>query len=875
MKFFLNYLKITLFFFFLIATFAGIVFANAEEEDDLLGQTSLRAVIQIADELDRLHPELSSGEENLASAVDAVFSVRKEAAVEATALGRQLENVLDDFKGNLIDVDSFSDEDLPIDENKIIKVFILDDGAACDDPDIVYVSKISMGDTSECSSSGHGATVSRLFVDTAKQLHIDNHIELYSIRTFNEEGYAVWENEAIRYAVDNGADVINLSTGFYLLQDEEGNFLLNQDEEGNFIPDTYSESFLGAEALDYAHGKGVTIVTAAGNTSGLLRDYGKFHPASISVGALDKDGKPAHWRFALIGTSGLIFGESASFFANGDGYDIVESTGEIEGGTSFASPRVAAVVAQVKLKPTNSFYDINQNGRWDTPEVEFYIRVNLNRSEYAPLQLKDGINVGEEYWGTKSDLVDQIQLLAFDGFRDPSTEDVLALRELLDGFFIKLWEVIGDRVGQTEELQTLKEGAKERVAAVGFFDFSPLRDLLSYLFPFFDERPADDLYVIQNSRPTSFYGFIIQGFNYLQKPFNERARKREFSGATGLYTIQYVDSLIDESLEKIYGADRVLLDSILRLGVSDVSLRSNARVETLFTAMTETEAALQNDIFAAIARFEEDVTTEEADDIAAESRKEIIPEKSQATEDVSKQGRPAIYFTAVPHGSGEVMLKWETSGARICTGYNFETGGKTDGEVVVSLPKETTTYALTCLAGNGNSAHYSINVSSTQQGSLNSTTPPTFAPSALAPTIELKSLSDFTGRNTTLSWESENTAVCIGANFDTGGKTSGSVQVTQTENTEYKITCVGSGGSQTRAVAVEVLKEAELPKNPTITLSQKSGNIILTWSAPSANCAIRGTDGFEYKTEATSGSVNAGPLKSGINYTIECQVERQ
>jgi serine protease len=148
--------------------------------------------------------------------------------------------------------------------------------------------------------------------------------------------------ESIKFAADNGADVINMSLG------------------GG------GESALMKEAIDYAYGKGVVIIAAAGNENQNSASYPARYNHVLGVAAFDAKGEKAEFS---------NFGAGVDIAAPGGGHGskIWQETIDPDGGpaqitglqgTSMAAPHVAGVAALIKsvgIKEPEAVVQVLQN----------------------------------------------------------------------------------------------------------------------------------------------------------------------------------------------------------------------------------------------------------------------------------------------------------------------------------------------------------------------------------------------------------------------------------------------------------------------------------------------------------------------------------
>lgn len=225
-----------------------------------------------------------------------------------------------------------------------IVVAVLDTGTQLDHPDLVgqflerdgrvVASDLVDGDADPTDHNGHGTIVAGLVAAAAGNgegvAGVAPDARLLPVRVLDRDGRgtAAVVDRGIRFAVDNGADVVNLS-----LEVEEG--------PGGSI------ATAPVDAIRYAWDNGVVVVASSGNSGAGTAGYPAGTPVLL-VGATDRDDVPAAFSDAGPLDGVVAPGvEMVSTWCRSDdagGCDPATPYG-LGSGTSFAAPVVSGVVA--------------------------------------------------------------------------------------------------------------------------------------------------------------------------------------------------------------------------------------------------------------------------------------------------------------------------------------------------------------------------------------------------------------------------------------------------------------------------------------------------------------------------------------------------
>ena len=276
---------------------------------------------------------------------------------------------------------------------KEVTVAIVDSGIDLKHPELrsrlVEGKNFINEDEPPVDSTGHGTHVAGLVGSmTNNKMGIASaakKVKLMPVKVF--EGKTTYMStviQGIRYAVDNGADIINLSLG------------------------SYSNMNALEEAIDYAVDNGVLVVGAAGNDNEHAVLYPATYPNVLAVGSVDS-AKGTKSTFSNYGEAVDVSAPGTNIFSTWmDGYETLD-------GTSMSTAIVSSVSSMVKqqypfLKGLQ-VKDVLENSATPLPGIDLLGKGLINAQEalkyvnrknrlYGQTSVETAVEVSKYGWPT-------------------------------------------------------------------------------------------------------------------------------------------------------------------------------------------------------------------------------------------------------------------------------------------------------------------------------------------------------------------------------------------------------------------------------------------------------------------------------------------
>lgn len=280
-------------------------------------------------------------------------------------------------------------------------------------------------------------------------------VSIMALRAINNNGMGSYSNiaRAINYAIDNGANIINLS----------------------FVGNDPDEEF--KKVLKNAYGRGIFIVSAAGNSGHIIYQDGKekfSYPACYDIGeenwimgVSSVDSKDAMSYFSA-------YGKCVDILAPGEGiyslqrfspqYDFFEEVGGPWQGTSFSTAFISGAAALIKsLHPEwtpaqirdnliqtadDLFFDINGSGS------RLYKRLNVGRAVEIANQSKVGLDNLDGFYFYRNGKNNNSEILRYNLGKRETTSTIR-----LAGKIVALSSKDIDNDGSKESIIVLQQGS--------------------------------------------------------------------------------------------------------------------------------------------------------------------------------------------------------------------------------------------------------------------------------------------------------------------------------------------------------------------------------------------------------------------------------
>lgn len=244
-------------------------------------------------------------------------------------------------------------------DKKRLNVAVLDSGVNSSETNVIHHNILKSQVSND--AYGHGTGVFHVLKKHMEDLETWDNTLIYSVKVMDNKGNVTKDAfiEGMEYAIEQGADLINISFGF------------NHDDPSVL------------EVINRATKKGVLIVAAAGNNFGMQSDYPARYENVISVNAYDTS-KNRVPRYAAKG--------KIDFIAPGE--NIVTRNQFDEkikvSGSSFATPYITAMAAvylikdnSVKPNPKSIISDLSEyaSSTEETNNREEYVGAGMPRLE--------------------------------------------------------------------------------------------------------------------------------------------------------------------------------------------------------------------------------------------------------------------------------------------------------------------------------------------------------------------------------------------------------------------------------------------------------------------------------------------------------------